>query len=250
MTEPVLRLQSLRKRFGGLVVTDDVDLEVMPGELHAVIGPNGAGKTTLIHQISGTLTPDSGRILFAGDDITHLPVHARAAGGIARSFQITSVLPEFSVLENVALAVQARDGSSFRFFGVAEREGGLNEPAMEALEEVGLAERAAMRAAHLSHGERRTLELAIALAMKPKLLLLDEPMAGTSAQETERLIAVLQRLKGRLPILLIEHDMTAVFALADRISVLIYGRILASGSPDAVRADPQVVAAYLGDSME
>jgi branched-chain amino acid transport system ATP-binding protein len=250
MTEPVLRLEALRKRFGGLVVTDDVTLEIMPGELHAVIGPNGAGKTTLIHQISGTLTPDGGRILFAGNDITHLPIHARAASGIARSYQITSILPEFSALENVALAVQARDGSSFRFFGNAKEERVLNGPATAALEEVGLAGRANVRAAHLSHGERRTLELAIALAAQPKLLLLDEPMAGTSAQETERLIAVLARLKGRFPILLIEHDMAAVFALADRISVLIYGRILASGPPSIVRADPQVVAAYLGDSME
>ena len=250
MTEPVLRLENLRKRFGGLLVTDDVTLDVVPGELHAIIGPNGAGKTTLINQISGTLSSDAGRILFAGQDITALPVHARAQCGIARSFQITSILPEFSALENVALAVQAHAGTSYRFFGRAQDEAALNEPALAALRETGLAERAHIRAAHLSHGERRALELAIALAMQPKVLLLDEPMAGTSHEETERLIAVLRRLKGRFPIMLIEHDMTAVFALADRISVLIYGRILASGAPEVVRADPQVVAAYLGESME
>jgi branched-chain amino acid transport system ATP-binding protein len=250
VTEPILRLERLRKRFGGLLVTDDVTLDVIPGELHAIIGPNGAGKTTLINQIAGTLAPDEGRILFTGQDVTRLPVHARAQCGIARSFQITSILPEFSALENVALAVQARAGTSYSFFGRAQDEAALNEPAMAALEEVGLKQRMDVRAAFLSHGERRALELAIALAMQPKLLLLDEPMAGTSHEETERLIAVLRRLKGRFPILLIEHDMNAVFALADRISVLIYGRILASGAPDVVRADPQVVSAYLGDSME
>ena len=242
MTEPVLRLEKLHKRFGGLLVTDDVTLDVVPGELHAIIGPNGAGKTTLINQIAGTLAPDGGRIVFAGQDVTALPAHARAQCGIARSFQITSILPEFSALENVALAVQAHSGTSYSFFGRAQDETELNEPALTALEEVGLKERALVRAAFLSHGERRALELAIALAMQPKLLLLDEPMAGTSHEETERLIAVLRRLKGRFPILLIEHDMTAVFALADRISVLIYGRILASGTPEAVRADPQVLS--------
>jgi branched-chain amino acid transport system ATP-binding protein len=250
VTDPVLRLESLRKNFGGLVVTDDVTLDVVPGELHAIIGPNGAGKTTLINQISGALAPDSGRILFGGRDITHLPVHARAECGIARSFQVTSILPEFSALENVAMAVQARSGTSYRFFGRASEERALNDPATAALQEAGLGERAHVRAAHLSHGERRALELAIALAMKPKLLLLDEPMAGTSHEETASLIAVLHRLKGRFPIMLIEHDMTAVFALADRISVLIYGRILASGTPEAVRADPQVVTAYLGEEVE
>ena len=250
MADPVLRLEKLRKSFGGLLVTDEVTLDVVPGELHAIIGPNGAGKTTLINQIAGTLSPDSGRLLFAGQDVTALPVHARAQRGMARSFQITSILPEFSALENVALAVQANAGTSFRFFGRAKDETGLNDPALAALAEVGLKDRAQVRAAFLSHGERRALELAIALAMQPKLLLLDEPMAGTSHEETERLIEVLRRLKGRFPILLIEHDMNAVFALADRISVLIYGRILASGAPDAVRSDPQVVTAYLGDSME
>ena len=250
MTEPVLSLRMLRKNFGGLRVTDNVDLDIMPSELHAVIGPNGAGKTTLINQVSGLLDPDAGLIMFGGRDVTALPVHARAALGLARSFQVTSVVPGFTVLENVALAVQARTGSSFRVFGRAAEEPELNRPAMAALAEVDLADREHVLAGHLSHGEKRALELAIALAMEPKLLLLDEPMAGTGREETERLVAVLRRLKGRFPMLLVEHDMTAVFALADRISVLIYGRILANGTPAEVRADPQVVAPYLGDEME
>jgi branched-chain amino acid transport system ATP-binding protein len=250
VAEPVLRLEALNKRFGALVVTDELSLAVMPGELHAVIGPNGAGKTTLINQVSGLLAPDSGTITFAGHDITGLSTPARAALGLARSFQVSSVLPRFSALENVALAVQARAGSSFRFFGRAADEAALNGQAEAALAEVGLAERAHVPAGELSHGERRALELAIALAMEPKLLLLDEPMAGTGREESARLTGVLQRFKGRFPIVLVEHDMTAVFALADRISVLIYGRILASGPPSEVRADPRVVAAYLGDEME
>src|SRR5215218_9809592 len=207
MAEPVLRLENLCKSFGALVATDDVTLDVVPGELHAIIGPNGAGKTTLINQISGLLPSDSGHIRFAGTDVTHMPIHARAALGIARSFQITSILPNFSVLENVAVAVQARAGTSFRFFGNAGAEPELNGPAAAALAETGLSDRAHVVAAHLSHGERRALELAIALAMEPKLLLLDEPMAGTSAQETERLTMLLARIKGRFPIVLVEHDM-------------------------------------------
>lgn len=250
MAEPALALMGLSKRFGGLVVTNDVTLAIPPGELHAVIGPNGAGKTTLINEVSGLVRPDAGSVVFAGQDVTDLPAYARARLGLARSFQITSVLTGFSALENVALAVQARSGSSFRFFGVAAAEAALNAPAMAALEEVGLADRAHVPAGHLAHGEKRALELAMALVAEPKLLLLDEPMAGTGREETERLIAVLQRLKGRFAILLVEHDMTAVFALADRISVMIYGRIVASGEPNAVRADPQVVAAYLGDELE
>jgi branched-chain amino acid transport system ATP-binding protein len=250
VTEPVLRLEGLRKNFGALVVTDDLTFEVSPNELHAVIGPNGAGKTTLINQISGLFAPDSGRILFAGRDITALPMHARAALGVARSFQVSSIVPGFSALENVALAVQARSGSSFRVLGRAVAEVALNDPAMAALADVGLAQRAHAPAGQLSHGEKRALELAIALAMEPKVLLLDEPMAGTGREETSRLIELLRRLKGRFSVLLVEHDMTAVFALADRISVLIRGRILASGAPEEVRADPRVVAAYLGDEME
>jgi branched-chain amino acid transport system ATP-binding protein len=246
----MLRLEGLRKNFGALVVTDDLSFDVIPNELHAVIGPNGAGKTTLINQISGLLAPDSGRILFAGRDVTTLPMHARAALGLARSFQVSSILPGFSALENVALAVQARSGSSFRLLGQAAAESALNDPAMAALADVGLASRAHVPAGQLSHGEKRALELAIALAMEPQMLLLDEPMAGTGREETTLLIELLRRLKGRFSVLLVEHDMTAVFALADRISVLIRGRILASGAPEEVRADPRVVAAYLGDEME
>jgi branched-chain amino acid transport system ATP-binding protein len=250
VAEPVLHIEDLRKNFGALAVTDGVTLTIEPGELHAIIGPNGAGKTTLINQISGFLTPRSGRILFAGRDITALPAYARAALGLARTFQITSILPGFSVLDNVALAAQARSGSSLRFFGRADAERALNDPARAALEEVGLGSRLHVPAGALSHGEKRALELAIALVTAPKLLLLDEPMAGSGREETDRLVALLGRLKGRFPMILVEHDMTAVFALADRISVMIYGRILASGTPDEVRNDSAVIAAYLGDEME
>ena len=250
MADAVLLIENLRKKFGGLVVTDGVTLEIRPGELHAVIGPNGAGKTTLIHQISGTLTPDDGRILLNGTDIMPLPPDERAKLGLARSFQITSVLPRFSALENVALAVQARAGSSYRFFRPAMNEAALNDAAMAALAEVSLDHRADIIAAHLSHGEKRALELAIALALEPKLLLLDEPMAGTGPEESERIVTVLQKLKGRFAMLLVEHDMNAVFALADRISVLVYGRVLASGTPHEVRNDRAVTEAYLGEELE
>jgi len=249
VVDPVLHIEDLRKRFGALAVTDGVTLDVAPGELHAVIGPNGAGKTTLINQISGFVRPLSGRVRFDGRDITALPVHARAQLGLARSFQLTSILPGFSALENVALAVQARSGSSFRFVGRAAAEPALNRTAQAALEEVGLGERIHAPAGTLSHGEKRALELAIALAMAPKLILLDEPTAGAGREESERLVALLARLKGRYAMVLVEHDMTAVFALADRISVMTYGRILASGLPAAVRSDPLVIAAYLGDEM-
>jgi len=250
MPEAVLRLQNLYKSFGSLVVTDDVTLDVMPGEMHAIIGPNGAGKTTLVNQISGLIAPDDGRILFAGADVTALPPEQRALRGLSRSFQITSILAGFSVLENVALAVQARAGSSLRFHGRAADEAALNVPAMAALEQTGIADRAHIRAGALSHGEKRALELAIALAMQPTLLLLDEPMAGVGRDETERQVELLLRLKGQLTMILVEHDMAAVFALADRISVLIRGRVLVTGLPDEVRADPQVVTAYLGEQME
>jgi branched-chain amino acid transport system ATP-binding protein len=250
VADAVLQINGLHKNFGGLVVTDGVTLSIGRGELHAVIGPNGAGKTTLINQISGLIAPTAGTIIFHGIDVTALPANRRAELGLARSFQITSVLPGFSALDNVALAVQARAGTSYRFFGRADREQTINAVARAALAEVGLAEREQMIASHLSHGEKRALELAIALAMQPKLLLLDEPMAGTGHDESARLINLLRRLKGRFSMLLVEHDMTAVFALADRISVLTYGRIMASGAPDAVRRDPKVVAAYLGEEME
>jgi branched-chain amino acid transport system ATP-binding protein len=250
VTDPILRIEDLRKNFGALAVTDGITLDVQPNELHAVIGPNGAGKTTLINQISGFLTPNSGRILFNGRDVTSAPVHTRAGLGLARTFQVTSILAGFSALENVALAVQAHTGSSFRFFGRASTEPGLNDPGLAALQEVGLGDRAHVLAGELSHGEKRALELAIALAMAPKLLLLDEPMAGIGRQETERLVALLRRLKGRFAMILVEHDMTAVFALADRISVMLYGRILASGTPAAVRNDSAVITAYVGDELE
>jgi branched-chain amino acid transport system ATP-binding protein len=250
MVEPLIHLQGLRKNFGSLVVTDDVTLDVHAGEMHALIGPNGAGKTTLINQMSGLIAPDAGKIVFAGDDITALPPQTRALRGMSRTFQISSILPGFAVVENVALAVQARTGSSFRFFGNAAAEPALDIPAMAALETAGIAHRANARAGELSHGEKRALELAIALAMQPRLLLLDEPMAGIGRDETERLVSLLLRLKGQLTMILVEHDMDAVFALADRISVLIRGRLLTTGSPAQVRADPQVVAAYLGEQME
>jgi branched-chain amino acid transport system ATP-binding protein len=250
MFEPVLHLERLRKSFDSLVVTDDVTLDIMPGEMHAIIGPNGAGKTTLVNQISGLIPPDDGRILFAGADVTGLPAEARALRGLSRSFQITSILAGFSVLENVALAVQARSGSSLRFVGRAADEAALNLPALAALEQAGIADRAQARAGELSHGEKRALELAIALAMRPKLLLLDEPMAGVGQEESERQVELLLRLKGELTMVLVEHDMAAVFALADRISVLIRGRVLVTGTPDEVRADPQVVTAYLGEQLE
>jgi branched-chain amino acid transport system ATP-binding protein len=250
MAEPLLRLEGVCKNFGSLIVTDDVTLDVMPGEMHAIIGPNGAGKTTLINQVSGLIAPDGGQILFAGADITVLPPQVRALRGLARSFQITSILPGFSVLENVALAVQARDGSSLRFVGRAAEEETLNAAAVAALEQAGIADRAHVRAGELSHGEKRAVELAIALAMKPTLLLLDEPMAGVGRDETDWQVDLLLRLKGQLTMVLVEHDMAAVFALADRISVLIRGRLLVTGSPDEVRADPQVVTAYLGEQME
>jgi branched-chain amino acid transport system ATP-binding protein len=247
MAEPLLELRALRKIYGALVVTDDVSLSVAPGELHAIIGPNGAGKTTLIHQISGTLPSDSGSIRFDGEDITRLPMPQRVRRGLARSFQITSILPGFSALENVALAVQARSGSSFRFLGKASQEKALNEPAMECLLQVGLGARAHIPAGLLSHGEKRQLELAIGLATQPKLLLLDEPLAGTGHDESQRVVETLRRLKNRLTIVLIEHDMDAVFSLADRVSVLVYGRVIATDTPERIKVNPEVRAAYLGE---
>jgi branched-chain amino acid transport system ATP-binding protein len=247
MSAPVFSLQQLSKSFGGLVVTDEVTLDIMPGELHAVIGPNGAGKTTLINQICGLIACDGGRILLDGRDITALPPHARASLGIARTYQITSVIPSFTVLQNVALAAQAKDGSSFRFFGRVDDEEALNAKARATLGDLGLADRAHRLAGELSHGEKRVLELAMALVTEPKLLLLDEPTAGTGRDETAQLTSVLRDLKGRFPILLVEHDMSVVFALADTVSVLCFGRVLASGAPATVRSDQRVTAAYLGE---
>ncbi|MBR0683121.1 ABC transporter ATP-binding protein [Roseomonas eburnea] len=247
MAEPLLRLDSLRKHYGGLAVTDGVSLDVLPGEIHAVIGPNGAGKTTLIHEITGVVAPDEGRVVFAGQDVTRFSLPRRVRAGLARTFQITSVVAGFTALANVALAVQARSGSSFRFFRPAATERALNETAMQALAEVGLADRAGVPAGALSHGEKRALELAIALATQPRLLLLDEPLAGAGPEETERLVALLTRLKSAYTILLVEHDMQAVFALADRVSVLVYGRVIATGSVAEIRSSAKVRAAYLGE---
>ncbi|MGK7870585.1 ABC transporter ATP-binding protein [Falsiroseomonas sp. E2-1-a20] len=247
MAEALLSLRGLRKRFGGLAVTDDVSLDVAAGEIHAVIGPNGAGKTTLINEISGVLPVDAGQILFEGRDITRLKLHRRARLGLARSFQITSIIPDFTALENAALAVQAGDGTSFRFFRPAAGEARLNTAALAALDQVGLGGRATIPAGEMSHGEKRQLELAIALATQPRLLLLDEPLAGAGPEETERLIGILRGLRGRYAILLVEHDMQAVFAMADRISVLVYGRVIATGTPDEIRANAEVKAAYLGE---
>lgn len=243
----LLSVRGLRKTYGALKVTDELDLDVAEGELHAIIGPNGAGKSTLIGQLSGQARSDGGSVRFAGAEMMGKPMPARVRAGMSRSFQITSILPGFTVLENVAVAAQAREGSSFRFLRPVARDARLNDQAMQALAQVGLGDRADLRAGTLSHGEKRALELAIALATRPRLLLLDEPLAGTSGAEAERLVEVMAALKGRVTLVLIEHDMDAVFALADRISVLVYGRIVATGTPDQVRADPQVRAAYLGD---
>jgi branched-chain amino acid transport system ATP-binding protein len=247
VADALLKITDVTKRFGGVVASDRISLALDRGELHAIIGPNGAGKTTLIGQLTGEITPDAGSVRFDGADITALPVYRRSAIGLARSFQITSLFLDFTVLDNVALAVQAHAGHSFRFWRDARSDNELHEPARAALAGVGLAERAAMPAADLSHGERRQLEIAMALATKPRMLLLDEPMAGMGPDESARLIEILRNLKGGVTILLIEHDMDAVFALADRISVLVYGRIIASGNPAAIRADPVVRQAYLGE---
>jgi len=245
--EPLLEVRGLTKSFGGLIATDRMDLDVTEGETHAVIGPNGAGKTTLLSQLSGDLRPDAGLIRFVGEDITHLGAPARSMRGLARSFQITSIFKDFTALDNVALAVQAHAGSSFRFWRPARRERALREPALEVLRTVGLAERSELMAANLAHGEQRQLEIAMALATRPRMLLLDEPVAGMGLDESQRMIRFLQSLKGRQTILLVEHDMDAVFALADRISVMVYGRIIASGRPEEVRVNPEVRQAYLGE---
>jgi branched-chain amino acid transport system ATP-binding protein len=250
MSEPLLRIENLAKRFGGIVATDDLSLDIAPGELHAVIGPNGAGKTTLIAQLSGQLTPDSGGIRFAGHDITALPVYKRSHLGLARSFQITSLFLDLSVLDNVALAVQAHAGHSFHFWRDARTQPELREPALAALAQVGLSARADLPASLLSHGEHRQLELAMALAGSPRMLLLDEPMAGLGPEESLAMVATLRGLKRELTILLVEHDMEAVFALADRITVLVYGRVIASGAPDDIRANAQVRDAYLGEAED
>jgi branched-chain amino acid transport system ATP-binding protein len=248
MSGTLLQVDNLAKRFGGIVASDDLSLGVLSGELHAVIGPNGAGKTTLIAQLSGQLRPDAGTIHFAGNDITALPMHRRSQLGLARSFQITSLFLDLSVLDNVALAVQGHAGHSFRFWRAARSEPDLRDPALAALARVGLSGRADQPVSALSHGEHRLLELAMALAGSPRMLLLDEPMAGLGPEESARMVAMLRALKNELTILLVEHDMEAVFALADRITVLVYGRVIASGAPAEIRANADVRDAYLGEA--
>jgi branched-chain amino acid transport system ATP-binding protein len=247
VAEPLLRVEDLVKRFGGIVATDHVTLDVAQGELHAIIGPNGAGKTTLISQLTGQLLPDAGAIRLGDQDITRVPAWRRSALGLARSFQITSLLLDFSAIDNVALAAQAHNGHSFRFWADARKESRLRNTARAALERVGLGHRAEMMVSRLSHGEQRELELAVALATKPRLLLLDEPMAGLGVSEAARMVKLLQELRREVTIVLVEHDMDAVFALADRITVLVYGRVIASGAPAAIRQNEDVRRAYLGD---
>ena len=249
MNSDILEVRGLTKSFGALLASDNVELRVREGETHAIIGPNGAGKTTLIGQLAGELRPDSGSVRFAGEDITALSASERARKGLARSFQITSIYADFSALENVMLAVQAQAGHSFRFWGAAREERALRSAARGVLEEVGLGARADALGATLAHGEQRALEIAMALAGRPRLLLLDEPVAGMGAEETQRMIAFLATLKGGKTIILVEHDMDAVFSLADRISVLVYGRIIASGTPAEIRANPEVRRAYLGEEV-
>ncbi len=248
MTEALLEVRGLTRSFGGLVATSGIDLDVMAGETHAIIGPNGAGKTTLLGQLAGDVRPDAGTIRFEGEDVTGLGVPARSARGMARSFQITSIFRDFGVLDNVALAVQAHTGHSFRFWRPARGDGSLRAPARAFLEVVGLGERADVLAGTLAHGEQRQLEIAMALATRPRLLLLDEPVAGMGPEESHRMIRFLSTLKTRQTIVLVEHDMDAVFSLADRISVMVSGRIIATGTPAEIRGNARVREAYLGET--
>lgn len=250
MAELALQIDDLVKRFGGLTATDHLTMDIHAGEIHAVIGPNGAGKTTLIGQLTGEIRSDSGRVLFFDQDITRMAVHARSGIGLARSFQVTNILQDFTALQNVMLSVQAHDGHSFRFWKPVIRQSELVDPAMEVLQRVGLGDRAGTVAASLSHGEQRQLEIAMALATGPKVLLLDEPMAGMGPEDSQRMVNFLNGLKGGVTILLVEHDMDAVFALADRITVLVYGRAIATGTPDEIRDNEDVRAAYLGDDQD
>ncbi|MEX0969479.1 MAG: ABC transporter ATP-binding protein [Paracoccaceae bacterium] len=246
MVEPVLDIRGLTKCFGALVASDNVSLTIRPGEIHALIGPNGAGKTTLIKQIMGELASDAGQVVFNGQDLSQFSAVKRARAGMARSFQVSAVAPAFTVLQNAMLAVQGQSTRSFRFFKPAMKDRALTGPAMDVLRQVGLESRANQPAGDLSHGQRRQLEIALALALKPKLFLLDEPMAGMGPEGGARLTTFLSDLRKTAPILLVEHDMDAVFSLADRISVLVYGRIIASGTVAEIRANPQVREAYLG----
>ena len=247
MSELALQTVNLVKRFGGILATDRLNLDVKKGELHAVIGPNGAGKTTLISQISGMLQPDEGVINLNGRNITRTSMHARSHFGLARSFQVTSVFKDFSCVENIALAIQAHSGHSFNMFKTTASDTKVNQEASRILSEVGLSEYEKTPAGSLAHGEQRQLEMGIVLATQPSVLLLDEPMAGMGAEDSTRMIAYLNTLKGKYTILLVEHDMDAVFSLADTITVMVFGSAIASGNPASIRRNERVQKAYLGD---
>ena len=247
MTEPTLRIRNLVKRFGGIVATDNVSLSVAPNQIHALIGPNGAGKTTLVHQLAGSLLPDEGSIEFMGQDIARMALHKRVIKGIARSHQLTNIFSGYTVLHNVLMAVQARSGPSFRFTGSPFNEGQLIREVCGIIEIVGLQGLELRLAKALSYGQQRRVEIALALATRPKLLLLDEPLAGMGEADAEEIIALIERLKYQSTIVLIEHDMNAVFRLANQISVLVYGKVIATDTPKAIRASPTVRKAYLGD---
>ncbi len=244
---PILQIEHLNKRFGGLVATDDCCLNILEGEIHAVIGPNGAGKTTLLSQLSGEMAPDSGRILFEGRDLSHTPIHQRVAAGMVRSYQITNLFKALSVKENLCLAVQARTGHSFSMFGKDAHEADIEVQALDASKKVGLEAEAQSIVGTLSHGKQRALELGLLLACGAKVLLCDEPMAGTDPEESRRMGDLIESLRGDHTIVLVEHDMDAVFRLADRVSVLVSGRVIHTGTPDEVRSHPEVIKAYLGD---
>ena len=248
MAERVLEVSDLTKSFGAVRAADSVTFDLRSGEIHALIGPNGAGKTTLLHLVSGGIEPDAGTVRFLGNDVGQLDLAGRARLGMGRTFQVSSLIPEYSALRNVMLAVQARQGSAFRFCASAANDSTLVRPALEALSRVGLEHRASVPAEELSHGERRKLEISIVLALGAKAFLLDEPMAGLGPEGSRELTGLLRTLRQEAPILLVEHDMDAVFALADRISVLVYGRIIATGTVEEIRKDRGVREAYLGDA--
>lgn len=247
MTGNVLTVSNICKSFGALKASDDISLDLQKGEIHALIGPNGAGKSTLIKQIAGGLTPDSGAVTFEGRDVTALSTAQRARLGLGRTFQISALAMEYTVLENVVLGAVGQTGSVFRFFKPAMKDAALLEQARAALVRVGLEKQESVTTAELSHGQRRQLEVAVALTLKPRAFLMDEPMAGMGAEGSKALTGFLQDLKKEAPILLVEHDMDAVFACADRISVLVYGKIIATGNADEIRANPEVRIAYLGE---
>jgi branched-chain amino acid transport system ATP-binding protein len=247
MPDPILTTEQLSKHFGGISAIDGVSLAIENNEVCALIGPNGAGKTTFVGLLTGMIRPDDGRIYFRQREISDLPIHRRAQLGLARSFQITSIFLDMTAVDNVALAIQVHQGHSFRFWRDARADATLRKPAAAVLDQVGLAARADVTAAELSHGEHRQLEIAMAIASAPKMLLLDEPMAGMGPDESQCVLKLLHGLKRRLTIFLIEHDMDAVFALADRIFVMVRGRVIASGTPREIRANEEVRRAYLGD---